>query len=250
MWHYQTLKDVGYCTIWCFLTSTSSAVDQLQPPFVAHRRLRCVIHCRRLNCRLLLPVSSKNVFLLHFWFVCVALGFTDLVFQTHHCLVTKIHRKRRSFFTIVTHHWTKWMWLLEWGSNKFDESCCDCCHIGTFGFCSMCAEWWLVCLSTNGQPLRWKTIASPGDHRCCKSSRFFTEWLRFTLEPRQKSSFMASVHTRDQKGMTFGLVLICLNSETGVEYKKQLGPKALTALVKWLKIQSFVLNLKRELRWP
>ncbi|QCE02931.1 hypothetical protein DEO72_LG8g947 [Vigna unguiculata] len=52
-----------------------------------------------------------------------------------------------------------------------------------------------MCLSAIGQPLRRKAIASPGDHRCCKSSKFCTEWLQFTLEPRLKSSSMASIHT-------------------------------------------------------
>jgi len=42
---------------------------------------------------------------------------------------------------------------------------------------------------------------------------------------------MALVHTRGQKRSSFGLVLICLDYETGAEYQKQLGPKALTALV-------------------
>jgi len=59
------------------------------------------------------------------------------------------------------------------------------------------------------------------------SSKFFTEWLWFTLEPRQKSSSMASVHTQGQKSSPFGLALICLGYETKVEYKKQPEPKAL-----------------------
>jgi len=52
-------------------------------------------------------VSLKNgfpfaFFYFAFWFVCVALGFTDLGFKTHHCTVTKRHCKRRSAITIVS----------------------------------------------------------------------------------------------------------------------------------------------------
>ncbi|QCD83698.1 hypothetical protein DEO72_LG2g4045 [Vigna unguiculata] len=71
-----------------------------------------------------------------------------------------------------------------------------------------------VVVTIVNEPLRRKTIASPGDYYCCKSSKFFTEWLRFTLESRQNSSFIASIHTRGQKSSPFDLVLICLDSGT------------------------------------
>jgi len=51
------------------------------------------------------------------------------------------------------------------------------------------------------------------------------------LQSRQKSASMASVITRGQKALPFGLAPICLGSKIEVELRKQHGPKVLTALV-------------------